>query len=262
MDVKILDLRIVDRVLAETEPDAADVVFLGARGRIAYPFVVVRRLAGPGGVYIDACEVIDADGRRLGVWEKTFELDGESKPQTLVTELREVEFPSPGTYTLQYFIFDDAVGSFPFQVVQADAPAAGIVPGPLDASLSKSTIAWLRVPTNGGKPIERPIWYGYEDGRVYVLVGGEGEQQVPGLLEASTVHLIARSKETRSLIADVPCAVETVGKGPDWDRIARDLLVGRRLNLRDGEKAVDRWRESCEIARLTPLPPPEAAETA
>ena len=260
VDVNILDFRVIDRVLAETDPDAADVVFMGARGTLAFPFVVVRRLAGPGGVYIDACDVVDADGRSLGIWEKTFELDGESKPCTLITELRDVSFPGPGTYTLQYFIFDDVVGGFPFQVVQADAPAAGIVPGPLDAALAKSTIAWLTVTGTD----EKPIWYGYENGRIYVLAGGEGEQQIPGLTEARTVRLAARSKDKRSLVAEADCAVDVLEKNAEWDRIARDLLIGRRLNLRDGDKAADRWKETCEIACLTPLPPeaPEQEENA
>lgn len=260
MDVKIQDFRVIDRVLAETEPDASDVVFVGATGKTAFPFVVIRQLAGPGGVYIDACDVVDADGRSLGVWEKTFELDGESKPLTLVTEIRDVTFPGPGTYTLQYWIFDDAVGGFPFQVVQSDAPAAGIVPGPLDAALSKSTIVWLTVPDHD----EKPVWYGYEDGRIYVLAGGEGEQQLPGLLEARSVSLAARSKDKRSLVAEAECVVEVLAKNAEWDRVARDLLLGRRLNLRDGDKAVDRWKESCEIVSLTPLPPeaPEVEQTA
>lgn len=255
MDVRITDLRIVDRVLAETEPDAADVVYLGATGSLAYPFVVARTLAGPGGIYVDACDIVDADGRSLGTWEKTFELDGESKPRTLVTEIRDVAFPSAGTYTLQYFIFDEVIANYPFTVVRGGAPGAGIVPGPLDAALSKSTIAWLRVPQPDGKPAERPVWYGYEDGQVFVLVGGEGEQQVPGIFDAPTVQLLARSKDKRSLVANVECVVEKLDKDAAWERIARELLVGRRLNLTDGEGAVGRWKDTCDIARLTPLPP-------
>lgn len=259
MDVSIFDFRICDRVLAETEPDAGDVVFLGARGSIAYPFVIVRRLAGPGGVYIDACDLVDADGRSLGVWEKTFELDGDSKPATLVSELRDVSFPSPGTYTLQYSIFDDVVANFPFTVAQRESPSAGIVPGPLDAALSKSTIAWVAVAQAGGAVVEKPVWYGYEDGRVYVLVGGDGEQQVPGIFDAPTVRLMARSKVKQSLVAEAGCLVERLPKDARWEAIARDLLLGRRLNLRDGDAAVNRWKQTCEIACLTPVLPAGAS---
>jgi hypothetical protein len=260
VDVKINDFRIVDRVLAETEPEAADVVYLGARGRVAYPFVVVRTLAGPGGLYLDACDIIDADGKSLGSWEKRFELDGESKPRTLVTEIRDIEFPGPGTYSVQYFIFDEVLGTFTFTVVQGAAPAAGIVPGPLDAALSKSTIAWIQVEQADGKMVERPVWYGYEDGRVFVLVGGEDEQQIPGIFDTTMVNLLARSKDKRSKVAEAECVVEKLPKDAEWDRIARELLIGRRLNLTDGEAAVGRWKETCEIACLLPVPP--RAETA
>ena len=274
-DVNVHDFRILDRILAETDPNASDVVYLGARGNVAYPFLVIRRLTGPGGVYIDALEIIDADGKTLGNWERQFELDGESKPRVIDSELRDVRFPAPGTYSLQYPIFDDIVATFSFQVLQQESPTEGIVPGPLDAALSKSTIAWLsfaepleRDPQRPAAPVkvpryeahtEWPIWYGYEDGRVYVLVG-PGEQQVPGLTEAASVHLIARSKEKRSEVADVECTVETLPKDARWDEIARDLLVGRRLNLKDGDAAVNRWKKECEIVVLTPLPPAAPVE--
>lgn len=253
MKVTILDFRITDRVLAETEPDAGDIVYLGAQGRVAYPFVATRRIAGPGGVYIDAVSIIDADGGSLGTWEKKFELDGESKPRTITNELRGVTFPQPGTYTLQYSVYDDVVANFPFTVVQSDSPATGIVPGPLDASLSKSTICWLEV-VHESKTINKPVWYGYENGRVYVLTG-PGEQEIPGLTTSDNVRLIARSKDKRSQVADVQCVVEVLPKDAAWDVLARDLLLGRRLNLADGDAAVGRWKNTCEIAVLTPVAP-------
>jgi hypothetical protein len=30
------------------------------------------------------------------------------------------------------------------------------------------------------------------------------------------------------------------------------VLLPRRLNLRDGEEAVDRWRKECTLVELTP----------
>jgi len=268
--VKIHDFRITDRVLAETDLDAPDVVYLGAVGSTAAPFVVSRKLGGPGGIYIDACTVVDADGSTLGSWERRFELDGESKPLTVTTEIRAMRFPGPGTYTLRYSIYDDLVGTFPFTVAQSAAPAEGIVPGPLDASLKKSTIVWLRVrdvatpagahaPYEGGRDF--PVWYAYDEGKIYVLVG-EGEQQVRGLTEAGTVRLIARSKDKRSQVADIECECDVLDKDAQWERIASELLVGRRLNVTDPNGAVARWKGTCEIVCLTPVPPPAATASA
>lgn len=269
MPLTVRDFRITDRVLAESDPDAADVVFLGDAGSVAAPFVCVRTLAGPGGHYIDAVEIVDANGASIATKETRFELEADQVITPLATELRGVRFPQPGTYLAQYWVFDEVVATFPFLVVQRPGAGAGIVDGALDASLAKSTIAWLsmaddpRDPADTGGAVKQPrynaglefpVWYGYEDGKVYVL-HGPGEQQIPGLGEANTVRLIARSKDKRSRVADVECTVATLPKDAKWETIARDLLVGRRLNLRDGEGAIARWKDTCEIAVLTPTPP-------
>lgn len=257
----IHDFRVTDRVLAETDPDAGDIVYLGAHGRGAFPFVVWRRLSGPGGFYVDAFDIAAPDGAILGPWERKYEIDGESWPQDQVTEVRGQIFPGPGAYTLRYYEFDDKVLEIPFQVVQQDPPYVGIVPGPVDASLARSTIAWVRIPGErpkfGASDAGTPVWYGYENGRIYVLVGPK-EQQVPGLTEAGAARLIVRSKEKQSRVAEVDCSAEILPKNASWDRLARDVLVGRRLNLTDGEAALSRWRETCEIVMLTPTPAPLA----
>ena len=268
-DVTVHDFRITDRVLADTEPDAADVVYLGAIGNVAAPFVIRRTLAGPGGVYIDGCSIVDADGTAIGTWERRFEMDGDSKPLTISTEVRGLSFPSPGTYMLEYSIYDDVIGAFPFTVAQSPAPSEGIVPGELDAALSKSTIAWIRTKDvhapvgdkaayEGGKDF--PVWYGYDEGKVYVLVG-EGEQQVPGLTDGDNVRLVARSKDKRSQVADCECEVDVLPKNAEWETIANDLLIGRRLNLKNPADALQRWKDTCEIVCLTPLPVPAGVGT-
>jgi len=269
MSLTVHDFRITDRVLAESDPDAGDVVFIGTSGTTAAPFVCLRRLAGPSGHYLDAVEIVDADGASITLKETRFELDGESVEKLIATELRDVRFPQPGTYLAQYWVFDDVIATFPFQVVQRASVGTGIVDGALDAALAKGTIAWLStepftsdVADTGGavkQPrynagLEFPIWYGYDEGRVYVLTG-DGEQQVPGLTDRTSIRLLARSKDKRSLVADAECTVTTLPKDDEWERIARDLLVGRRLNLRDGEAAVSRWRDTCEISLLTPVAP-------
>jgi hypothetical protein len=96
-----------------------------------------------------------------------------------------------------------------------------------------------------------PVWYGVLDGRVYVLVGGD-EQHVPGLAEASRAVLIARSKEQQSLVAEVEASARVVpGSDPLFDKVV-PVLLPRRLNLRDGEQAPDRWRKESTLVELTP----------
>lgn len=256
--VTIHDFRLTDKVLAEIDPEAGDVVYLGPRGDAAYPFVAWRRLSGPGGFYVDACHLVSADGDVVAATERTYELDGESVVQDFVDEFRGATIPGGGDYTLRYYVYDDHVLDIPVRVVQQHPPYGALVPGPIDAALSKSTIAWLAVPQEDGSEVTKPIWYGYEEGQVYVLTG-PAEQEIPGLTRASGARLIVRSKDVQSRVGDVECIALVLAKDGEWERIARDVMIGRRLNLRDGEGAVDRWKKTCEMVQLTPLPPASPA---
>jgi hypothetical protein len=253
--LKIHDFRVTDSVLAQTDPNAGDIVFLGTGAGAAMPFVVWRKISGPNGVYIDAWEFVAPDGTVMGPWERSYEIEGEAWTQDQVDEIRGMIFRGPGKYTARYYEFDTKVLEVTFEVVAKEPPYGIVVPGPVDQALSKSTIAWLEIPQPDGSKANAAVWYGYENGRVYVL-SGPGEQPVPGIEVAGQVRLIARSKDVQSRVGEVDCTIEVLRKGPEWDRIARDILVGRRLNLRDGEGAVARWRETCEIYVLTPVAVP------
>ncbi len=253
--LKIHDFRVTDSILAQTDPNAGDVVYLGPHGTGSFPFVVWRKVAGPGGMYVDAFEIAAPDGSTLGPWERSYQIDGESWPKDVITEIRDTHLPGPGAYKLHYYEFDQKVFEVPFQVVQEDPPYGVVVPGPVDAALSKSTLCWLQVPQADGAIKNFGVWYGYDNGRIYVLTG-PGEQQMAGLTEAPQVRLIVRSKDVQSRVGDVDCAVQVLPKNAAWDALAKDLLMGRRLNLRDGEGAIDRWRKTCEIVMLTPLSVP------
>jgi phage terminase large subunit-like protein len=138
-------------------------------------------------------------------------------------------------------------------VLDEDPPwSSGSETDVLEEALKKSTVVWVEVPGEGGTGGRGvPVWYGILDGRVYVLVGGS-EQRVDGLAEATRVLLVARSKEQQSLVAEVEASARVVDpKDPLYDRVA-PVLLPRRLNLRDGEQAVDRWRKECTLVELTP----------
>ena len=254
MPAAIHDFRVTDAILAQTDPDAGDVVFLGPAGNAAFPFVVWRKLSGPGGMYIDACEILDKDGSVINVIERKYELEGESLIQDFVDVFSDVVFSKgPGTYSLRYYIYDDKMLDTPFEVVQSDPPYGAIVPGPVDAALQKSTIAWVVVPQDDGSSVTKGVWYGYEEGRVFILTG-PGEQEIPGLAESSRhVKLIVRSKDVQSRVGEVTCVTQVLKKDAAWERIAREIMLGRRLNLHDGEAAADRWKKECEIVQLTPI---------
>jgi hypothetical protein len=96
------------------------------------------------------------------------------------------------------------------------------------------------------------VWFVVEGDKIYLL-HGPGEQHVPGLGQTPTVHLNARGKDTRSLIAEVECEVEEIPPDDErWDKITQKALL-RRLNLGDfGDDTIARWREQCQLLELTP----------
>ena len=251
--VTIHDFRVTDSILARTDADAGDVVYLGPSGGAAFPFVIWRRLSAPGGMYMDASEVVGPDGEVVNLIERKYELEGESLIQDVVDEIQDAHFPGPGKYTLRYYIYDDKLVDIPFEVLQSDPPHGAVVPGPVDAALSKSTILWLGYKDARGDEVTKAVWYGYDQGRIYILTG-EGEQELPDLVGPSKhVRVIVRSKDVQSRVGEMNSVTQVLEKNGEWERIARELLLGRRLNLPDGEKAVDRWKTGCEIVQLTPI---------
>jgi hypothetical protein len=57
-------------------------------------------------------------------------------------------------------------------------------------------------------------------------------------------------------VAEVEASARVVdGKDPLFAKVIPTLLP-RRLNLRDGEGAADRWRKESTLVELTPVPVP------
>jgi hypothetical protein len=258
MDVRLTNVYVADaRLVAEglAQPEDAMAVFVGraGKGRVA-PFVVRRSYTGAGGWYREAMAILAPNGDV--VWrspEQALTLRGSSKIDTFSDEVHGVVVDSDDDHELVLLVGGDEVGRVPLAVLDEDPPwSTGSDTAVLDEALKKSTVAWIEVPGEGGTGGRAvPVWYGTLDGRVYVLSGGS-EQQIPGLVEADQVRLIARSKEQQSLVAEVDASVRVVeGSDPLFAKVA-PVLLPRRLNLRDGEAAVDRWRKECILVELTP----------
>jgi hypothetical protein len=258
MDVRLTNVYVADaRLVSEglVQPEDAMAVFVGraGRGRLA-PFVVRRSYTGAGGWYREAMAVLAPNGDV--VWrspEQALTLAGSSKIDTFTDEVHGVVVDSDDDHELVLLVGGDEVGRVPLAVLDEDPPwSTGPDTAVLDEALKKSTVVWVEVPGEGGTGGRTvPVWYGTLDGRVYVLVGGS-EQHVPGLAEATEVVLIARSKEQQSLVAEVEASARVVPPNdPLFARVA-PVLLPRRLNLRDGEQAVDRWRKECTLVELTP----------
>jgi hypothetical protein len=228
---------------------------------VARPFVVMRAYQGPQGVYSERFVVTDRNDReRYASPERPIQLTGEMFENRFSDTLTAVLLDDLEEHTATFYVDDEVVGSIP---VFVEATYGGdprvAVEETFNQALKKGTILWVRVPqpaprragADGKVDDTRPVWFTFDDGKVFLIVG-ETEQRVPGLAEASEVTLIARSKDQRSQVAAVPAAVRVIPTDDDeWDERARAALP-KRLNLPDGQDALARWRERCTLVELTP----------
>ena len=261
MDVRLAHVFVADaRLLADGQlpPELVMAAFVGrgGKGRV-WPFTVQRSYTGAGGWYAESLALLAPNGdvawRSLA---QPIQLRGANKIDTFQDDVEGVEVDEAADYELVFLLNGDEVGRVPLALLDQDPPYAPPPALVLEEALKKGTILWLEVPGPGGtdgRPV--PAWYGTLNGKVYVLTGGT-EQRIPGLPGAERVILLARSKEQQSLVARVEAGARVVpGNDPLFEQVGR-VLLPRRLNLKDGEKALDRWREECTLVELTPTGAP------
>jgi hypothetical protein len=263
MDVRLTDVYVADAKLVAdgvAQPEDAMAVFAGrtGRGRLA-PFTVRRSYTGAGGWYTEQLVLLAPNGDVA--WRgaaKPLTLRGSNKIDTFTEDVHGAEVASDDDHELVFLMSDgrgpfDEIGRVPIAVLDEDPPGAEASEAAvLDEALKKSTIVWIDVPGpggTGGRPV--PVWYGILDGRVYVLTGGS-EQRVPGLAEAERVELVARSKEQQALVARVVADARVVPSSDPLFKRVTPVLLPRRLNLRDGEHAAERWGKESTLVELTP----------
>lgn len=225
----------------------------------ARPFVVVRNYQGPQGFYTERFLIRDPQGRQVhDSGSRRIELQGEMFEDRFATRVGRLDVDTVGEYSMTFFIDDAEVGTIP---VFIEAGGGGdlrvAAEETFKSAIKKGEILWVSVPQppRGRKPVKahtQPVWFHSEGGKIYLLTG-PGEQDVPGLADASTVEIIARSKDLRSRVTKVSATVHRLPSDSDeFAKIAEKMLSGR-LNLPDGDAALERWRRDCAIVELTPL---------
>lgn len=128
------------------------------------------------------------------------------------------------------------------------------------------SLAWVALAHSQSHPPERHhlVWVGWQGQRALIVVG-DGEQQVPGLVEAAqhqrSVMLCVRASDTKARVASWPCLAQILEPGSDDWREAAAVLAPLRLNgpvAAAGLAAV--WREHATLLALDPLASPVPAE--
>lgn len=238
-----------------TSTGVADPVLrvLGELPSGSQPFALHRVYKGPQGRYEEVIAIADPDGQVI--WEsppRLRELRGEMFEDLFRQEVHErVEITSIREHTLAFYLDGQLVARVPLFI---DAPesvqAAGVLMEASETALKKGAICWLTIPQRGGGTLQRPAWYVQQGQKLFVLKGPE-EQELPGLEHATEVVLTVKSKDIKATIGEMPAAVRVVTDEDEFERIAT-MGMGTRLNLTDGQAALQRWKDTCTLIELTP----------
>ena len=235
---------------------AADPVVhaFGNRGAQTQPFVVRRGWSGPQGAYVEEFRVVRSSDR-ITVYRsgpRILELAGEFYTNDVEDRVAGIELPV-GEYELVFTVDDEPIPGVPVFVEPGPGAVGGtpVAVDPLiEESTKKSEILWLAYPGLVDQST-RAVWYIWHKGAVYFVFDGS-EQQMPGFEDADTAVVCVRSKDNWGLLVAWRSAVELVPPGsPAWNEVV-PLLVGKRLNNRDGDAAPERWARECRVARLVP----------
>lgn len=118
----------------------------------------------------------------------------------------------------------------------------------VDAALKKTDLVWVG-PDAGSA---RPVWHLWTDGALHLICGG-GEQPAP-VQPGGPAVVVVRSKDKEVRLVTFAASVEAVTAGDEWERLAAQLLP-KRLNLPDGDAALQRWARESVLLRLRPQYP-------
>jgi hypothetical protein len=117
----------------------------------------------------------------------------------------------------------------------------------VDEATKRAGLVWVR--PAGEHRRAQPVWHLWHDGSAYVLTGGL-EQELPPLADRAYVTVPSKDKGSR-LVTWVADVAVVVPDSDEWIALVPQLL-GKRLNLPDGEAAPQRWARECVLYRLTP----------
>ena len=256
---------------SRVDPELLDpVVRVDAVPGTMHPFVVVRDYQGPQGTYTEHFTITDPTGKELyRSAQRRVALRGEMFEDRVVTKLPRLVADRGDEHEVAFFINGTQLNSVPmFLEVGEGGDPAVMAEETLSKALGKGSVVWIQIakenPVPAWKKLRRrprglvyddhqqPVWFVFEDGVIYVF-SGPTEQEVAGLTpDTPEVRIVARSKDHRSAVVKTTADVSVVAPDdPRWEKIAT-AGIGKRLNLPDGEGAIDRWRERCTLYALTP----------
>jgi hypothetical protein len=126
----------------------------------------------------------------------------------------------------------------------------------VEEAAKKAAIGWFSV--DGGPA--RALWCLTVDGDI-CLVLGPGEQELPGIDEATSVMVTLRGDHGGN-IATFPVTVTRVRPESErWEVIAPQLAAKRLNASGTSEQVVERWAREASVWALTPAGEPAAPDS-
>lgn len=216
-------------------------------------FEIARVYKGSQGLVEEVVALAAPDG--TVIWQsptRVLELRGEMFEDLFRTQVRErLAIDSTDEHTLLIYIDGKLTARLPVFVAAPDSlHGNNVFDEATQNALKKSAVCWLTIPQKKGGSITRPAWY-VQQGRSLFVLKGETEQRLPGLEDASTVTITIKSKDVKATIGTTEADVRIVTDSDEFEKIAA-LGLGTRLNLPDGNDALQRWKDTCVMAELTP----------
>lgn len=254
MTVELLSAMAYDAATYE-EQGVADpsLKVMGELPASSRPFHINRVYQAAQGRYEESVLILDGDD--LVVWQRPWrliELRGEMFEDLFRDTIKNpIQISSPDEHQLVFLIEGNEVGRVPLFIdASQSARALGVVGDAAEVALKKGTVAWVTIPQPGGGSLTRAMWYVQQGRRLFVIKGG-GEQALPNLEGNTRVDVVVKSKDVKALLGIISADVRVVDNQSDeFDRIAA-LGMGKRLNLQDGEAALERWRDNAIMVELT-----------
>lgn len=221
---------------------------------VSQPFSIHRVYKGAQGVYEEVMVLVDPD--RVVIWEsqpRLIELRGEMFEDLFRRQVSDrIAITSAREHQLVFYLDGDIAGRIPVFIDASESlREQGVLGDAAETALKKGSILWLTIPQQDGTSLSRPAWYVQQGKKLFLIKGGEGEQELPNLEHCDVVRVTVKSKEVKATIGEMDADVRVVDDEDEFERIAT-LGMGTRLNLPDGEAALDRWKRTCTMVELTP----------
>jgi hypothetical protein len=242
-----------DRVWAtQGERGTAGVYLVGSPGR-ALPFRIFRAWKVGTGMVTEEVHFYGPSGRLVYRWgPEVRRMLGSMDLTTETDRIEEAAFDETGTYLVSFVLEGEIVGEIEVPVYVQTAPTK--LPKEVEDGFRKSDVIWVGVEANGARRTV-PAWFTYRNGRIYVLSKrepGPEEQSIPGLPGATELVVVSRRKGRDTSLDEFHAAVRLL-EGAEWEEAAKALVDRRRSRAGPPADALTRWRDTCDIAELTPL---------